>query len=59
MNERFKETLLRHDKVKEGHRNVVLRDSCDFTALMALLGYNKKLRVRPCELAQTAETGCS
>ena len=46
-------------QVKEGHRNVVWRDSCDFTALMALLGYNKKLRVRPCELTQTAETGCS
>lgn len=29
----------------------------DFTALMVLGGYNKKLR--PCELVQTAATGCS
>lgn len=38
-------------------------EECEFTwlmtALMALMGYNKKLRVRPCELVQTAETGCS
>lgn len=55
----FQATLLRSYKVKESHRNVVLRDSCDFVAFMALLGYNKTLRLRPCELVQTAETGCS
>lgn len=44
---------------KQRHRNVVFHDSCDFTACIALRGHNIKLRMGPCELGQTVETGCS
>lgn len=55
----FQMTLSCCYKDKERHRKVLLRDWCYSLLSMTPWGYNKKLRVRLCELVQTAETGCS